>query len=189
MTADAMSCEKDIAKVCIEQDADYLIAVKNNQPTLRGDIASLLEKRKPKHYKTPNIDYAETSEKIRGRHEIRRCWVINANSDSVSNSSEWQNLEALIRIERTRVHAGKTSTEQSYYISSRNLSAAEALSAARSHWQVESLHWMLDVGFREDENRSRVGFPAENLAVIRQLALNLVKNDPTRKRGVNNCGK
>jgi predicted transposase YbfD/YdcC len=189
VTADAMSCQKEIVKTCVEQGADYLIAVKNNQPTLCSDIASLLGSRKPKRYKTPNIDYAETSEKSRDRHEVRRCWVINANNDRVSNYNEWQNLNVLIRIERTRVHNGKTSTEQSYYISSRNLSAAEGLNAARSHWQVESLHWMLDVGFREDENRSRVGFSAENLAVIRQLALNLVKNDPTRKRGVNNMRK
>jgi len=185
VTADAMSCQKQIAHTCIEQGADYLLAVKDNQPTLKKEIAAHLGCRKPKPYQKPLIDFFETQEKSRDRKEIRRCWVAPIGS-IVSQAEEWQGLRCIARVESERTHKGKTSIEQRYYICSDDLSAEALLSASRSHWDVESMHWMLDVGFNEDGNRTRKGHAAENLAVMRQLTLNILKQDKKTKLSINN---
>jgi len=185
ITADAMSCQKQIVKTCIDQGADYLLAVKNNQPTLLTEIDDHLGGRKPRAYKRPEIDFYSTDEFNRDRHEIRRCWVTPI-GNKISKGEDWAGLTAIIRVESVRTHKGKESVEQKYYISSKHLSAEEALHASRSHWGVESMHWMLDVGFNEDDNRTRKGYSAENLAVMRHLTLNILKKDKTCKLGIKN---
>ena len=185
VTADAMSCQKHIAHTCIDQGADYLLAVKDNQPTLKKEIADHLISRKPKCYQKPLIDFFETQEKSRGRREIRRCWVTPA-GNIVSKAEEWRGIQTIARVESERTHKGKTSIEQRYYICSDNLSAEVLLGASRSHWGVESMHWMLDVGFNEDGNRTRKGYVAENLAVMKQLTLNILKQDKKTKLSINN---
>ncbi len=185
ITADAMSCQKQIVKTCVDQGADYLLAVKNNQPTLLTEIVSHLGSRKPHSYNRPNIDFYSTDEFNRDRHEIRRCWI-SPISNKISASPDWSGLTAIIRVESVRTHKGKESVEQKYYITSKHLSAEEALHASRSHWGVESMHWMLDIGFNEDDSRARKGNSAENLAVMRQLTLNILKKDKTCKLGVKN---
>ncbi len=185
VTADAMSCQKDIAITCIDQGADYLFAVKNNQPTLKFEIDTHLSGRLPKCYKKPVIDFYQTEEVSRDRYEVRRCWVSSADK-VIARSDEWAGLAAIARVETERHHQGKVSLEQRYYICSRNLAAAELLQAARSHWRVESMHWMLDVGFNEDANRTRKDNAPENLAVVRQVTLNLLKQDKSTKLGIKN---
>ncbi len=174
-----------MADTCIEKGADYLLAVKDNQPTMKGEIENHLVSRKPKNYQKPAIDFFETDENSRDRHEIRRCWVAPADK-VISKVADWQGLQAIARVESERTHKGKTSIDQRYYICSIFLNAEEILHASRSHWGVESMHWMLDVGFKEDDNRTRKGHAAENLAVMRQLTLNILKKDKETKLSINN---
>ncbi|PVZ68186.1 ISAs1 family transposase [Pelagibaculum spongiae] len=179
ITADALNCQKDITQACIESGADYLLAVKGNQPTLHEYIHDYFEKKKPKAYRRPEINFFESSEKNRNRDEIRRCWVADA-SDLIPNRAEWTSLNSIVRIDRSRTIDEKTSFETHYYICSNNqLSAEEVLSAARQHWQVEIMHWTLDMCFREDEQRARKDYSAENMTIMRQVSMNLLKHDKT----------
>lgn len=186
VTIDAMGCQKDIAGGIVDAGADYLLAVKDNQPTLSADVAAILDavRRDPK---AALVDFHETRETGHGRTEVRRCWTTHV-VESVTKREEWRNLGSLALIEAERTVAGKTSTERRYYISSRKkLPAAAALQAARSHWGIENeLHWTLDVAFREDDCRVRVGYAAENFAVMRHLALNLLKAEKSSKVGIKN---
>ena len=183
VTADAMSCQKEIVKVCIKSEADYLIAVKNNQPTLFKEIENHFHNKKDKNYKRPRIDFFRTEEKNRDRYEIRKCWISPV-INQLSMKDDWEGLKTIVCVENIRTLKKSTSVERRYYICSKDLTAEKALHACRSHWQVESFHWMLDMGFREDESRSRNENLAENMAVIRQIALNALKLETKTKRGI-----
>jgi predicted transposase YbfD/YdcC len=104
----------------------------------------------------------------------------------VSKIADWPSLKTIARVESERTHKGKTSFEQRYYICSKVLSAEAILHASRSHWGVESMHWILDVGFNKDANRTRKGHAAENIAVMRQLTLNVLRQDKETKLSINN---
>lgn len=122
--------------------------------------------------------YAETVNKGHGRIEIRRCWAISdpLAFDYIRNYDGWTDLRAIVRVQRERRLANKTELETTYYISSLAADAAQLLMATRYHWAVEnSLHWVLDVIFREDDARVRLGHAAHNMAILRQLALNILK--------------
>jgi predicted transposase YbfD/YdcC len=176
VTIDAMGCQKQIAAEIQGRGADYLLAVKDNQPTLSAEIAMILEhcRRDAPAY---GADFHETRNTGHGRSEIRRCWTTDM-VESLSQQGDWPGLRSLVMIESDRTVAGTTSTERRHYISSRReLSAEKALEAARLHWGIENqLHWVLDVVFREDDCRVRAGNAAENFAVMRHLALNLLKS-------------
>jgi predicted transposase YbfD/YdcC len=129
-----------------------LLAVKGNQPTMKGEIENHLELRKPKVYKRPSIDFFETKEKSRDRYEIRRCWVASENR-AVSKVPDWSDLKTIARAESELTHKGKTSVEQRYYICSKQLTAEEVIHASRSHYGVESMHWMRDVLKRDKETK------------------------------------
>jgi predicted transposase YbfD/YdcC len=176
VTTDAMGCQKQIAKDIKGAGADYLLAVKDNQPTLNVEVMSIFDhcRRDPKAF---GVDFHETRDRGHGRTEIRRCWTTDM-VESLSQGSEWEGLSSLVMIEAERTVAGTTSTDCRYFISSRKeFSAKEALQAAREHWGIENeLHWVLDVVFREDDCRIRAGNAAENFAVMRHLSLNLFKS-------------
>jgi len=184
VTIDAMGCQKAIVSQIVAAKADYLIAVKDNQPTLRADLENVFAKlrRDPKGL---TLDFHQTRDVGHGRTEVRRCWTTDL-AEAVSQWKEWSSLRSLVLIESQRTANGKTTTEQRYYISSAvKLSAATALQGARAHWGIENeLHWVLDVAFREDECRVRVGNAAANFAVTRHLALNLLKSVPGIKVGI-----
>jgi predicted transposase YbfD/YdcC len=185
VTIDAMGCQKEIAKAIVERDADWLLAVKENQPTLRQDLIEVFDEARRKPEVLATMDCAVTEEVGHGRTEVRRCWTTHMLSQ-VQQRAEWPKLKSLVLVEAERTVNGKTSTEQRYYISSRPLfSAAAALEAVRAHWGIENqLHWVLDVAFREDDCRVRVGNAAENLTVMRHIALNLLKSVPGTKVGI-----
>ena len=187
VTIDAMGCQKDIAADIIATGADYMLAVKDNQPRLAADLELAFEQAR-KDPESFSLDFHETTDKKRhGRTEVRRCWTTSM-VDCLSQGDQWQSLSSLAMIEAERTVDGKTSTENRYYISSRrNFSAADALQASRSHWGIENeLHWVLDVAFREDDCRVRVGNAAENFAVLRHCAINLLKAVKSTKLGVKN---
>jgi predicted transposase YbfD/YdcC len=177
VTIDAMGCQKEIAKKIVEREANYMLAVKENQPTLHSDIVALFNRAAKDPDFLDSFDFCETTNKGHGRIEARRCWTCSE-LDSISQRMEWSNLACVALVEVDRTVNGKTSTEQRYYIASKKpLRAKEALATVRSHWGIENeLHWVLDIAFREDECRVRAGYAAENFAVMRHITLNLLKN-------------
>jgi predicted transposase YbfD/YdcC len=188
VTMDAMGCQTDIAQKIIEQEADYVLAVKKNQGYLYADIDELFKgAREVRFHDTPH-SYARTLDKGHGRVEVRRCWVL---SDPeflayLRNSKAWMKLQTVIMIQRERHLPRQPPTSQTaYFISSLTADAAAFLTIVRDHWGVEnSLHWGLDIAFREDDSRLRTGYGDQNFAVLRQLALNLLRQDKSLKLGV-----
>lgn len=183
VTIDAMGCQRSIATVIRESGADYLLAIKDNQPNLLAAVQKIFAD-KPQHDYSEN-DYAETHNKNHGRVEARRCWIAAATIEQIPMRDNWKDLSWVVKVESERSVKGKTSIEHRYYISSATRSADQILEATRVHWQVENqLHWILDVSFREDDCRIRKGNGAENFSILRRMALNLIKKEKTRKMGV-----
>lgn len=182
VTIDAMGCQKEIAAAIIDRKADYVLAVKENQPSLLEGIEACFAEA----IDAPNfdaiVDFAETKDKGHGRTEVRRCHTTSA-LEALASRHEWASLASVVRIEVDRTIDGKTSTEQRYFIASRrNLRAKDALETVRAHWGIENrLHWVLDMAFREDECRIRAGNAAENFVVLRHFTMNLLKS--TKAKG------
>ncbi|WP_263080561.1 ISAs1 family transposase [Endozoicomonas sp. Mp262] len=189
VTIDAMGCQKKIATAILKKEADYLLAVKGNQRKLYGEVTRLFDQYWQDNLEdAPDHYFAEQEGKEHGRMEHRRCWVINDVTED-SNAASWKaKTIAAIQLDSSKKGKGKTLIR--YFICSRQLSAAEVLQATRKHWLIENqLHWVLDVAFDEDRCRAREGFAAENLAVARQVTLNLLKLDTTVKAGIKNKRK
>lgn len=173
ITIDAMGTQKAIAEKIIEKEADYILAVRDNQKTLREEVETACNRYRPK------VDISET-EKGHGRIETRRCQVFEKGI-IVDSENSWTGLQTVIKITSTREVRDKITTETRYYISS--LDAFQPFNAyIREHWGVENkLHWTLDMVFREDEQRKRLKQSAENFSIVRKIALNLLKKDPGKE--------
>jgi predicted transposase YbfD/YdcC len=181
VTIDAAGCQKEIARKIVARGADYMLAVKDNQPTLHADIqAAFVAATDAPNYEAI-VDFAETRDRGHGRSEHRRCHVCY-DLAAISRQHDWANLGSVVMVEVDRTVGDKTSTERRYYISSqKRLRAKTALTTIRSHWGIENrLHWVLDVAFREDDCRVRAGNAAENFAVLRHFTMNLLKNAPSK---------
>lgn len=186
ISTDAMGCQKDIAKKIRSKGADYLLAVKGNHQTLHEDIKLFLDHLACQEKLSESASYHETLDKGHGRLEIRRCWV-STDVNWLDQRGEWKDLNTIGVVEGERHEGEKVSIERRYFISSLTADAATFMSAVRSHWSVENnLHWSLDISFREDDCRIRKGHGAENMAVFRQLALNLLSQEKTEKLGMMN---
>jgi predicted transposase YbfD/YdcC len=187
ITIDAMGCQKEIAAKIIDREADYVLGLKGNQGNLHADVASYFEEALKHNFADVPYDFCEQIEHGHGRDELRRTWCT---SDLVwfTKRDEWKGLKSIAMIEEERTIGGIKSVDRRYFISSLpGNNAREYARAIREHWGVEnSLHWVLDVAFREDECRVRTGNAAENLAMLRHVALNLLKNESTAKVGVKN---
>lgn len=187
VSMDAMGCQVSIAKLIRAGQGDYLMGLKGNQSTLRNETEALFESSKAPHSiniddsRPPTVEQATEIDKGHGRIETRTAKVIIDFSPWLPTAARWPDLTSLVAIESTReeIVSGKTSTETRFYVSSREMTPQEALVGTRNHWLVENqLHWCLDVTFGQDDNQTRTKYAAENLAVIRHFALNLVRGFP-----------
>lgn len=189
VTIDAMGCQTAIAQKIVDAQADYVLAVKENQSALaalvRGVFAAL--ERWPQLHAGTFDEYRETG-KDHGRIETRRCVVQDISSAWPGKvAGRWAGLRSVVMIEATREIGPNVSTERRYYISSLPAHATRVAHAVRAHWGIEnSLHWVLDMAFGEDQCRVRVENAAQNFAILRRMALNLLKRDTTTKAGLKN---
>ena len=179
VTIDAMGCQRAIAEQIVEKKADYILAVKENQ-------GHLLEEVRDSFRMLTADSVADEIDCGHGRVERRSCSVI-ADTSLVENASEWASLQGLVRIEAERYHkvSGQTEREIRYYITSLKPGAARLNAAIRQHWGIENkLHWVLDVSFREDASRKRAGDAARNFSLLNRIALNLLRQETSLKRGI-----
>lgn len=195
VTVDAMGCQKNIAREIIEADADYVLALKGNQETVHEEVktfldAALRERTTPRppgaklSGAAASLAVLETVEKDHGRIETRRYYQ-SAELDWFADRAKWEGLRSVGMVEAIREVDGPATVERRYYLSSLPLGVETFARAVRGHWGVENqLHWVLDVWFREDQSRARAGHAAENLATLRRLALNLLKREKAKKRGI-----
>jgi predicted transposase YbfD/YdcC len=187
VTVDAIGCQKKIAQAIVKHRGHYVLAVKRNQETLFQEMQERFDLAQADDFRHVQHDYHKTVDKEHGRIEVRQCWTI-FDPDyllSLTGSKHWPGLAAIVKVQSERRVGDQTSEQVRYYITSLPGKARQVLSAVRAHWQIEnSLHWVLDIGFREDESRVRKDHAAENLAVLRRIALNMLKRDKKTKVGI-----
>lgn len=187
VTIDAMGCQRKIAQNILDAGADYLLSVKGNQERLEEDIAEEFAQAQADGFKHMKYTYFETLEKNRERTEKREYWL-TGDVGGLGTLDKWPGLEAMVMCKRSRTLNEEKSIETHYYITSKRDGDAEKIGGAiREHWGIEnSLHWVLDIAFREDESRIRTGNAQRNMALLRKMAINVLKNDKTSKRGIKN---
>jgi predicted transposase YbfD/YdcC len=178
VTLDAMGCQTEIVAKIVEKKADYVIAVKGNQATMHEEISDYFQIAQGADFKSISHDYHKELDMGHGRVESRECWTINANQPYFTKMHCWKNIKSVAMVVTERDLGDKKTRETRYFLSSLASDAKTTLSTVRQHWGIEnSLHWVLDMTFREDESRIRRGVAAENFAMVRHMALNVLKRD------------
>lgn len=192
VTVDAMGTQKKIAKEIKGADADYVLALKGNHATVHQEVKTFLDATVAEKNAPPvkpsaaavTLAVLETVEKDHGRIETRRYYQ-SAALDWFADRAAWEGLQSVGMVEAIREIGPQRTVERRYYLSSLPVDVATFARAVRGHWGVENkLHWVLDVQMREDQSRARAGYAAENLATLRRLALNLLKREKTKRRGI-----
>jgi predicted transposase YbfD/YdcC len=181
VSIDAIGCQKVIAEQIRQQGGDYLLAVKDNQPTLHADIQTEFDKAFTLDLEQVKHDIFTTQEVSHGRHE-ERVYVVLYDPKGLTTKDEWKDLKSIVQVVRTRQQPGKKeSVEVAYYISSSKARAQVLAEGIRMHWSIENeQHWCLDVLFGEDRCRTRHRHAAENLAWLRRMVLCLLRQDPSK---------
>lgn len=186
VTIDAMGCQTQIIEKIVEKKADACIAVKKNQPKLYAAIEQHFDALVESDFLDAKIRWMHSSEKGHGRDECR-TYAICPVPESVKDLERWKSVRAIGLSTNITVRDGKEQTEIRYYILTRYVSGKRFADAVRTHWGIEnSLHWQLDVTFREDDCRVRKGHGDANLSVIRRFALSMLKNEKSEKLGIKN---
>lgn len=183
VTIDAIGCQREIAQQIVDQQADYVLALKANQERLYRDVVEWFEWAQQRAFRDVTHDYHQTINKGHGRIEIRQCWAIHDPHafEMLRHHERWPKLNSIVMVLRERRERDQQQNERAFFISSLPADARRLLTAVRHHWRIEnSLHWSLDVTFHEDDARLRVGDGAENFALLRRLALNLLKHHPAK---------
>jgi len=184
VTIDAMGCQEKIASKIIDKGADYVLAVKDNQAQLSSEIQDFFATCRQFNFAGVDHDYHEETNKGHGRIEVRRTWISSA-IESLSNAAKWKNLKSLGMVESERHVGEKVTREVRYFITSAAPDAALLANAVRKHWHIENqLHWVLDISFREDESRLRRDNAAANFVVFRHIALNVLRQEKSDKKGI-----
>jgi len=186
VSIDAMGCQKKIAENIIDNGANYVLAVKDNQENLYNSIQAFFKK---DIFNCLNgIDnYKPDEENKHGRSDLRKYWIFKYNKNILGSKllDEWKNIKSIGMVESERLVKGNYKKERRYYITSLNCKAKRFSKIIRNHWYIENkLHWCLDVAFREDECRKRKGHSAENFTIVRRIALNMIKNEKSITLGV-----
>ena len=178
VTIDAMGCQRAIARKVLDKKADYIFALKGNQGTLRDDVELFAAEQKARNFKDTTVSRASTVDGDHGRIETRDITVIH-DIDWLQKNHQWPGLKSVVMVQSTREAGGKIECETRFYITSLVLIASLIGPLIRDHWAVEnSLHWVLDMVFRDDECRLRTDHAPANFTTIKHMALNLIRRAP-----------
>ena len=176
LTMDAMHCQKETAELIIDNGGDYVLQLKGNQGNFYKDVYAMFDdKYMDETDKECEYEMFTTIEKAHGRIEKRTCYVLNEIEFFTNYLAEWKGLKKIFAVKREIEKDGKTTTEISCYLSSKNTTAEKLLSYTRKHWQVESFHWLLDMDYNEDDNRVSNVNLQKCLNVIRKYCISIIK--------------
>lgn len=185
VTIDAMGCQKEIATRIIERKGEYILTLKDNQPTLADNIKAIFELGEETQYK--KMHHLQKIEKIKdhGRIEKRRYTLISC-KDNWTFDVRWPGLRSIGMVEVKRTVNYETTHSVRYFLTSLKYDQMDDfMRGVRKHWDIEiNLHWSLDVSFADDLNRARIGNAAENLSIVKRIALNLLKQEKSAKVGI-----
>jgi len=187
VSVDALGCQETIAQTIIEQGADYMLALKGNQGQLCAVVQDLFEHAEQTAFRQVAHVYHRTVNKGHGRIEIRQCWTIAEPDflEYVREFADWPRLDTIVKVHAERREGKEGTRKTRYFITSLGNDAQRALHTVREHWGIENrVHWVLDVVFSEDDSRVRRGNGAQNLAILRRIALNLLQQEKTARVGV-----
>jgi predicted transposase YbfD/YdcC len=187
VTVDSMGCQTEVAQTCVDQGADYVLALKENQPHLYEDVVRLFADLEASQMRAYPYDYAESFDNTHGYADKRQCWTIAdpVTVQQLRGANRFSKLTSVARVRREYQDGKERKREDRYFIASLPGQAQPFLGAVRSHWGVENnLHWVLDIAFREDDCRVRKDNGPQNFTVLRHIALNLLKHEKTSKRSI-----
>lgn len=183
VTIDAMGCQTEIVELIINQKADYILAAKSNQATLLADIITTFDDPALQ----TRADYYRQYDRSHGRDVARECWVVTDPEvlDYINEYKVWPGAKSIVKVLTRCGHGDDLTVEVRYFITSLTRDARTMLQAIRTHWQIEnSLHWVLDIAFQEDDSRLRREHAPQNMALLRHIALNILKRETSLKIGV-----
>ena len=186
ITIDAMGTQKAIAEKIVEKQADYVLSLKRNHPTLHDEVESWFKKAEEQKFQGVNLSHDLGIEAGHNRREKREIWAIPLSEmGGLYQEEEWAGLQTIVRVERYRHLWNKTTHEIQFYLTSLPCSAQVIGRAIRQHWSIENqLHWVLDVTFSEDSSRIRRGHGAENFTFLRRMAIGILNQENSKKRSL-----